>query len=111
MSTVAASGKEFVVIRLKSIDSMVCGVDIESHEITRGGGGICKTPSPLSLRLRIMQSFPLQHTAHQLPFYSKPISITLISASFSLFIFLVVEQDYKMRGHRDVGWGQRNYGR
>lgn len=27
MSTVAASGKELPVIKLKSIDSMVCGVD------------------------------------------------------------------------------------
>lgn len=50
MSTVAASGKELPLIKLKSIDSMVCGVDIESHEITQGGYIKPLPPSPFFSR-------------------------------------------------------------
>lgn len=50
MSEVAASGKELPVIKLKSIDSMVCGVDIESHEITQGGYIKPLPPSPFFSR-------------------------------------------------------------
>lgn len=50
---------------------------------------ISHLPSPISsLLLKIIQSFALQHTAYQTAFHTKPISGAIISAYFSLFIFL-----------------------